>query len=268
MTAASPPPNSMTSPRQLISWIILVLAVSALLGIFSIQRTRGARTQTETVRVPDSSPITTREEKSQPSDLASGPPVEKREDVVGVEADLIKAQTENKVLQAKLQETESRIAYLEEQIKTAGEKPAAAITPEPVSAAELQAELAEAKKQLDAAARENVLLANKFSAIHERPAKVKKQTRPPASGNPGIRGRILAVNQAYNFCVLDLGGRQGVEPNAEMLVVRGTTLIGRIRVSSVEPATTIGDIITTSLARGVQVQQGDAVIYAGTNFQP
>jgi hypothetical protein len=257
----------MTSPRQLISWTILVLVVSALLGILTIQRTRGARAQTEVVRLSDSNSTTTREEKSQRTDLSPAP-VDKGEEVVGVEADLIKAQTENKVLQAKLQETESRIAHLEQQIKTAEEKPAATITPEPVSAAELQAELAEAKKQLDAAERENALLANKFNAIQERPAKAKKQTRPPASGNPGIRGRILAVNQAYNFCVLDLGGRQGVEPNAEMLVVRGTTLIGRIRVSSVEPATTIGDIITTSLARGVQVQPGDAVIYAGTNFQP
>ena len=47
--------------------------------------------------------------------------------------------------------------------------------------------------------------------------------------------------------------------------MRGGTLIGKIRVSSVEPATAIGDIISSSLARGVQVQPGDTVIYAGTN---
>jgi cell shape-determining protein MreC len=75
----------------------------------------------------------------------------------------------------------------------------------------------------------------------------------------------LAVNQAYNFVVLNLGGRQGVETNSEMLVLRRGALIGRIRVSSVEPATAIGDIITNSLARGVQVQPGDVVIYAGPN---
>jgi hypothetical protein len=49
-----------------------------------------------------------------------------------------------------------------------------------------------------------------------------------------------------------------------MLVVRGGTVIGKIRISSVEPATAIGDIMTNSLARGVQVQPGDIVIYAGT----
>jgi septal ring factor EnvC (AmiA/AmiB activator) len=65
--------------------------------------------------------------------------------------------------------------------------------------------------------------------------------------------------------MLNLGGRQGVEPLSEMLVLRDGAFIGKIRISSVEPATAIGDIITSSLARGVQVQPGDVVIYAGAN---
>ena len=73
------------------------------------------------------------------------------------------------------------------------------------------------------------------------------------------------MNQAYNFVVLNLGGRQGVEPNAEMLVMRDGTLIGKIRISSVEPSTAIGDVVSGSLERGVQVQPGDTVVYAGSN---
>ena len=80
-----------------------------------------------------------------------------------------------------------------------------------------------------------------------------------------MRGTVLAVNQAYNFVVLNVGARQGIEPNSEMLVLREGTLIGKIRISSVEPATAIGDIISSSLARGIQVQPGDTVIYAGTS---
>jgi cell shape-determining protein MreC len=76
---------------------------------------------------------------------------------------------------------------------------------------------------------------------------------------------VLAVNQAYNFVVLSLGARQGVEANSEMLILRGGSFIGKIRISSVEPATAIGDIITSTLARGVQVQPGDTVVYAGNN---
>ncbi|HWM23614.1 MAG TPA: hypothetical protein VNP98_02225 [Chthoniobacterales bacterium] len=44
------------------------------------------------------------------------------------------------------------------------------------------------------------------------------------------------MNQTYNFVVLNLGGRQGVETNTEMLVLRGGSFIGKIRISSVEPA--------------------------------
>jgi len=92
-----------------------------------------------------------------------------------------------------------------------------------------------------------------------------KKPRALAHGKIGVQGRVLAVNQAYNFVVLNLGGRNGVEPYSEMLIVRDGTFIGKIRISSVELATAIGDIITSTLARGVKVQPGDIVIYAGTN---
>ena len=41
-------------------------------------------------------------------------------------------------------------------------------------------------------------------------------------------------------------------------------LLEKSRISSVELATAIGDIIPGTLAQGVQVQPGDIVIYAGT----
>jgi hypothetical protein len=98
-----------------------------------------------------------------------------------------------------------------------------------------------------------------------RAPEVMVQQRRGPTFRPSVRGTVLAVNQAYNFVVLNLGDRQGLEPNAEMLVLRDTTIIGKIRVSSVEPSTAIGDILGNSLARGVQVQPGDTVIYAGSS---
>jgi cell shape-determining protein MreC len=92
----------------------------------------------------------------------------------------------------------------------------------------------------------------------------EKKRRESGQNPPGVHGTVLAVNQAYNFVVLNMGDRQGVVPNSEMLVMRQGALIGKIRISSVEPTTSIGDIITNSLARGVQVQPGDIVVYAGS----
>jgi hypothetical protein len=107
----------------------------------------------------------------------------------------------------------------------------------------------------------------KIQSAQERsaPPQEERKRREPGVRRTGVRGAVLAVNQAYNFVVLNLGARQGVEPNSEMLVLREGTLIGKIRISSVEPATAIGDMITGTLARGVQVQPGDTVIYAGTS---
>jgi len=96
-------------------------------------------------------------------------------------------------------------------------------------------------------------------------AQPERKRREAGVGKPGVRGTVLAVNQAYNFVVLNLGGRQGITTNSEMLVFREGIFIGKIRISSVEPATAIGDVITNSLARGVQVQPGDTVVYAGTH---
>jgi len=131
---------------------------------------------------------------------------------------------------------------------------------------EVKALLDDTKHQLDAAEQEKTLLADKMKAAQDRVAAMEEEKKPRASGvnPPGVHGTVLAVNQAYNFVVLSMGDRQGVVPNSEMLVLRQGALIGKIRISSVEPTTSIGDIITNSLARGVQVQPGDIVVYAGS----
>ena len=77
----------------------------------------------------------------------------------------------------------------------------------------------------------------------------------------GLQGRILAVNQAWNFVVLNLGDKNGVVSNAEMLVKRGSSLIGKVRITSVEPATSIADIIPSSVPAGVAIAPGDQVIF-------
>jgi len=188
--------------------------------------------------------------------------------VAGIEAELTKVMAEKNDLLAKLRANETEIADLRKRIESGESKPVPGVLPA-TSPTELQAQLEDARKQLDAAEREKVLLSDKMKVTQEKSTQLeteKKQHRPaPASTSPGIRGTVLAVNQAYNFVVLSLGARQGVEANTEMLVLRGGSFIGRIRISSVEPATAIGDIITSTLARGVQVQPGDTVVYAGNN---
>jgi hypothetical protein len=171
---------------------------------------------------------------------------------------------EKRQLEAKLQDKEAEILALQKQIE---EKQPASVNPGAPSVVELQAQLDDARQQLDSGEREKSLLSEKLQSVRERSSQLEdeRKRRAVGRGKVGVRGTILAVNQAYNFVVLNLGGRNGVEPHSEMLIVRDGSFIGKIRISSVEPATAIGDIMTGTLARGVQVQPGDTVIYAGTN---
>ena len=247
-----------------------------MFAVLNLQKTRGLRTeivQSETARQSAERSRASREKLLKDREAAVAAATAKfsgvENKVAGVEAELAKVQTERNDLQAKLHANETEIADLRKRIEGAEVKPVIGSPPSTAPQTELQAQLDDAKKQLDAAEREKVLLSDKMKVTQDRSGQLeteKKHYRPAPAGNtPGIRGSVLAVNQAYNFVVLSLGARQGVEANSEMLVLRGGSFIGKIRISSVEPATAIGDIITSTLARGVQVQPGDTVVYAGNN---
>jgi hypothetical protein len=261
--------------RQLIGCSVAFLALSAVFGVLNLQKTRGLRTeivQNESARQSSEQLRLSREKELKGREAAVAEANTKfahtQDKIASTEAELLQAQTEKTDLQAKLRANETEIAELRKRIESAEAKPAADTTPATALAAELQAQLEEARKQLEAAEKEKILLADKMKITQERSSQLEiAATHRQATVNrPGIRGSVLAVNQAYNFVVLSLGGKQGVEPNSEMLVLRGGSFIGKIRISSVEPATAIGDIITSSLARGVQVQTGDIVVYGGSNY--
>jgi hypothetical protein len=262
------------TPKTLITISVLMLAVAGIFGFLNTQKARAlrdslvsataARDDVDRRRAVEDKKLKEREAVAA---AATKKIAENENRVAKAEADLIQLQTERADLQSKLQAAQAEVTNLQTQVQEAGAKPSE--NPGAPSLAELQAQLDEARKQLESAEHENAFLSEKIRSAQDRSAPVQEErkTRNPVAGRTGagVRGTVLAVNQAYNFVVLNLGGRQGVEPNAEMLVLRDGTLIGKIRISTVEPSTAIGDILTSSLARGVQVQPGDIVVYGGTN---
>lgn len=258
-------------PKILIGISLLLLALSLIFGFLNTNKVKDLRNElVSTISARD---------MSDRSRSASEKKLKARETAIAAEqskamaaeanassagADRTKTQHEKAELEAKLQASEGQIADLQKRVAEAavGGVPGA---PEGVSPNELKAMLGDTKQQLEAAEQEKALLADKVQAAQDRVAAIEEEKKRRESGlnTPGVHGTVLAVNQAYNFVVLSMGDRQGVVPNSEMLVMREGALIGKIRISSVEPTTSIGDMITNSLARGVQVQPGDTVIYAG-----
>ncbi|HMJ07247.1 MAG TPA: hypothetical protein VK474_13390 [Chthoniobacterales bacterium] len=261
--------------KILLSLSVLFLTLSAVFGVLNTNKARALRRvadKADSPRPAEQANIRQAKEKAlatQEANLAATTAQKSQaESKLGsAETELIKTQSEKTALQAKLQANQAEIAELRRRLESSGSSETLPDALPMPGAGDLQTQLEETRRQLDTAEREKQLLADRIKTTQDRPSapapgKRATVTRPP---HPNVRGTVLAVNEAYNFVVLNLGGRQGIEADSEMLVLRRGALIGKIRVSSVEPATAIGDIVTTSLARGVQVQPGDVVIYAGPN---
>jgi uncharacterized coiled-coil protein SlyX len=275
---------SAVTPKTVIGLSVLLLMLAAIFGLLNSHKVKTLRTNVANAEAARGAAehrgaAQERNPETRETTVAGGEAkiAEAESKAAKAEAELTQLQKDKTELQAKLEANQNEIGSLQKRIEEAEKtaKPAASpVAPSPAaspvapgSSPELQAQLEDARHQLDSAEKEKAFLSEKFQTTQERPTQLQeaKKRRETAPRRTGVRGTVLAVNQAYNFVVLNLGARQGVEPNSEMLVLREGTLIGKIRISSVEPATAIGDIITSSLARGVQVQPGDTVIYAGTS---
>lgn len=175
------------------------------------------------------------------------------------ESDTKKAQAQVAGLTSQVSAKENEVEGLKKEVADAKASSKAA----PVAPGPSQNEVDELKLLNQKLQDEKVKLQADRDSAQARAEELKSKQDARAAGlmRKGLEGRILAVNQAWNFVVLDLGDRNGVVGNAEMLIKRGNQLIGKVRITSVEPSTSIADIIPTSVQRGVTIQPGDHVIY-------
>ena len=176
-------------------------------------------------------------------DLASA-----QEKATAAESELAQLKTDNEAKNTRISELEQQIANAQTATpETATEGP---------NAAELQARVTELETVNNQLQDQNTGLSAQIAELQR-----KEEGRQKVQMRQGLTGTILAVNQAWNFVVLSLGDRQGVVPNAEMLVQRGNQYLGKVRVTSVEPSTSIADILVRTVPRGLTVMPGDQVIY-------
>ena|SRR5437762_2805008 len=265
------------TPKSVAGLAILFLVLAVFFGFLNNQKVKALRTNLAHAQTARDA-AERRRVQEKPNAPTGGPvrpqekgkAAEEENKAAQAETELAQVQKEKADLQAKLDANQQEIASLQKRVEEAEKTPNALGTGSPTATAptaDLQAQLDDARRQLDSAEKEKAFLSEKLQDTQEHGGQPKegKKRKETSARRTGVQGTVLAANQAYNFVVLNLGARHGVEPNSEMLVLREGTLIGKIRISSVEPATAIGDIITSSLARGVQVQPGDIVIYAGTS---
>ena len=132
-------------------------------------------------------------------------------------------------------------------------------------AEEQVAQLQKAQTELAEANQVRVTLEEQKRAAEDKVAVAEQEVKEYQGPiiRAGLTGKVLAYNPGWNFVVLNIGDRAGVKANTQMLVTRNGQRIATVRVTSVEPATAIADVIPGTLARGQTVQPGDSVVYEG-----
>jgi hypothetical protein len=76
---------------------------------------------------------------------------------------------------------------------------------------------------------------------------------------PGLRGKVLVADPKYDFVVLNIGEKQGVLENGQMLVNRNGKLIAKVKIKSVQAERSIANVMPGWKVS--DVMEGDQVLY-------
>ncbi len=186
------------------------------------------------------------------------------------EKDLAAKKVEVETITANLTTSAAKVTELEAKIASLG-NPANPSDPA-VDVEKIKGEIAElktAKSKLESDLAEAMQIKGSLekNLADERSKATAAQSLVQAYKNdftkPGVTGTVLAYNPGWNFVVLSIGDKQGLKSGKEMVVTRDGQMVGKVRVRTVEPSTSIGDVIPNTVPKGQSVQPGDRVIYEG-----
>ncbi len=176
--------------------------------------------------------------------------------------EISKAKQEADQARSQLQAKETELADTKKQLEAAKNVVIPAATPDPEllkKVADAEAKAAEQMALLKAAQAKADSAEKQVSSLEADASR-----RAASALRPGLEGRILVVNPNWNFVVLNIGDRQGVVTGASMIVKRGGAAIGKVKITSVEPSTSIADVQPGTLGKNFAIQPGDVVIFPGS----
>jgi hypothetical protein len=116
-----------------------------------------------------------------------------------------------------------------------------------------------AESDLAAAQAEQKILQDNLQASTQQVADLKDaiNRRDRGGAMPGVSGKVTFVDRAWNFVILDVGLSAGVVPNGELIVYRGRTFLGKVRVTKVDDNDAVAEILPD--VKG-DIQIGDSVL--------
>jgi len=120
------------------------------------------------------------------------------------------------------------------------------------------------RKKVDEYEKENVNLKEKLimamkSQVSQDPIKLEPITVASEKWNSGKNGEILEVNKQYDFVIIDLGEKDGLQKDDILSVFRKNKLLGTILIERTGQSVSVGRALYKSLKD--VVRRGDKVIY-------
>lgn len=121
--------------------------------------------------------------------------------------------------------------------------------------AEFQAQMEAKKKEVN---EEETKVVEARKALDEVVRKI--EDRKKSFDRNSLAARIVAVNTAWGFVVVNAGQSLGITEATKLLVTRGNQTVGKLSIVSVQGDRTVANIVQDSLAKGMSVAPGDRVI--------
>jgi hypothetical protein len=83
-----------------------------------------------------------------------------------------------------------------------------------------------------------------------------------------VSGTVVALNEGWNFVVVDLGDKNGVTPETVLAVERKGKLVANLKVTEVRPKHVSADVEYTDSKRREKVLLGDTVVVVPRKVEP
>jgi hypothetical protein len=122
------------------------------------------------------------------------------------------------------------------------------------SKAETESQIELKKKEL-AAEQEKIAPARRE---HEDVVR-KIEERKKSFERNSLEARVVAVNRAWGFVIVDVGGDNGITETTKFLVTRGSQTVGKLSIVSIQPKQTVANVLGSS-GEPMSVNPGDRVI--------
>lgn len=151
-------------------------------------------------------------------------------------------------LQETLTQKEAELAQAKQKIEELGGK-----------VAELNREIEDKNAQVAKLEQDKLNLKDENQRLEIELARLQAASGGAVTMKAGTSGKIVVVNPEWNFVVIDVGIKDGLQPNALMLVHRAEQLIGRVRIVDVRDHMAIADIQRDWVS--APLQEGDRVLY-------